>query len=82
MNNQRQLRKAKLVDLQERRETIRKKALNSCRMIMPLIDPTLAEVVDMDIASAAAAMDELVMGQAELLSLRSQIAELEEALYS
>jgi len=81
MNNHRQLKKASLVDLQERREKIRKKALNICRMIMPLIDPDLAEFADMDIASAADGTDELVMLQAELLTLDSKIAQLEEALY-
>lgn len=81
MNSNRQLMKARLSDLKEKKEKNRKKALNICRQIMPLINPALAEVVDMDIASAAAAMDELVMHQAELLSLASKIEELEEALY-
>lgn len=82
MNSHRQLKKAKLVDMQERREKFRKKALNTCRMIMPLIDPELTEIVEMDIASAEEAMAELVMQQAELLTLDSKIAQLEEALYS
>lgn len=82
MNNHRQLKKAKLVDMQERRETYRKKALNICRTIMPLIDPELTEIVEMDIASAESAMAELVMHQAELLTLDAKIAQLEEALYS
>ncbi len=81
MNQHRQLKKAQLSDLQEQREKVRKKALNTCRIIMPLIDPDLAEIVHMDIASAATAMDELVMQQAELLTLNSRIAQLEEALY-
>lgn len=81
MNSHRQLKKAKLSDLQEQREKITKKAMNTCRMIMPLIDPALSEIVDMDIASAADAMEELVMHQAELLGMKTKIAELEEALY-
>lgn len=81
MNNHRELKKIRLGDLQTEREIIRKKALNTCRRILPLIDPTLSEVVDMDISSAASAMDELVMQQAELLSLGTKIAQLEEALY-
>ena len=82
MNNHRQLQKAKLVDLSAELEKIRRKALNTCRIIAPLIDPELTELVDMDITSAATAMDELVMQQAELLSLSGKIAKLEEALYS
>jgi hypothetical protein len=81
MNHNRQLMKARLVDLQAERETRRKKALSICRQIMPLINPELAEIVEMDIASAATAMDELVMHQAELLSLTASISKLEEALY-
>jgi len=81
MNHNRQLMKGRLADLQGHRKTIAKKALNSCRTIMPLINPALAEVVDMDIAAAATAMDELVMHQAELLALNTKISQLEEGLY-
>lgn len=81
MNSDRQLMKARLGDLKEKKEVIRKEALNTCRMIRPLINPSLAEVIDMDVASAATAMDRLVMQQAELLTLNTKIAQLEEALY-
>ena len=82
MNQHRQLQKSKLHELKEQAEKARKKALRLCREISPLIDPTLQEVVEMDIAGAASAMDELVLSQAELLSLDIQIENLEEALYS
>ncbi len=81
MNQHRQMQKAKLSDLQERHEQLRRKALNTCRMIMPLVDPELSELEEMDIVSAASAMDDLVMQQAEMLSLVSKINQLEEALY-
>ncbi len=82
MNQHRQLQKAKLVDYQKKREEHRVKALGLCRMILPLIDPDLQEVEDMDIPGAAGAMDELMMRQGELLMLSSKIQRLEEALYS
>ena len=82
MNEHRMLKKSKLINMLATKEKIRRKALDTCRLIMPLIDPELTELVEMDIASAAAAMDELVMQQAELLSLSSKITQLEEALYS
>ena len=82
MSQHRQLKKAKLIDLQEEAKKMRQKALSHCRMISPLIDPSLVEIVDMDIVSAADAMDELVMLQAELLSLNMRIKTLEEELYS
>lgn len=81
MSDHRQLMKAKLGDLLGEKETLRKKAMATCRMIMPAIDPTLSEVVDMDIATAAAAMDELVVTQGKLVSVQGKITELEEALY-
>ncbi len=81
MNQHRQLKKAKLIELQDKRENTRRRALNTCRVIMPLIDPELTEIVEMEIATAATAMDDLVMQQANLLTLDSKIKTLEEALY-
>ncbi len=80
-DSNRQLMKGHLLDLREKHEKTRKQAINLCKQIMPMINPALDEVCDMDIASAAVAMDNLVMHQAELLSLKSKIAKLEEALY-
>jgi hypothetical protein len=82
MDSNRQQMKGKLADLRASKDRIRGKALQTCRVIMPMINPALAEIVDMDIPAAAEAMDELVMHQAGLLSISTQIKDLEEALYS
>jgi len=81
MNQHRQLQKAKLIDYQDALKNNREKALALCRMILPLIDPELHEVEEMDIPASSHAMDELVMRQAEILSLAAKIKRLEEALY-
>jgi len=47
-----------------------------CRAIRAEINPALKEVEDMDIASAAQQMDDLVMTQSELLSIGSKISRL------
>ena len=81
MNQNRTMMMGRLHDLKARRKAARKLAKNSCNMIMPMINPMLSPVEELDIAGAAAAMDELVMHQADLLSLGAKIRELEEALY-
>ncbi|HHL33118.1 MAG TPA: hypothetical protein ENJ30_01995 [Desulfobulbaceae bacterium] len=82
MNSNRAMMRAKLADLVEKRKITRRKARTACLNIMPMINPALEDVEKMDIVAAADLMDEIVMHQAELLSLGSQIADLEEALYS
>jgi hypothetical protein len=46
-----------------------------------LLNPSLREFGEMDIASAARHMDDLVMLQGELLGHKAKIGQLEEMLY-
>lgn len=82
MNSNRAMMRVKLADLVEKRKITRRKAMAACKQIIPMINPALEDVEKMDIVSAADLMDAIVMHQAELLSLGSQIAALEEELYS
>lgn len=51
------------------------------RDVMERINPAMVDdVVDMKVAEAAAMMDSLVVKQAEMISLREKIWELEESL--
>jgi len=81
MNKNIAMMRGKLADLTEKRKILRRKARLVCKEIPTMINPALEDVADMDIAGAASLMDELVMHQAELLSINGQIKELEESLY-
>lgn len=70
----------KLEKLKMRQASLRIEATGIAGDIPVLINPTLAEIEDLRVAVAAAKMDDLVMRQAELLRIRGQIWELEEAL--
>lgn len=70
----------KLERLKIRRTSLEIEAKGIARDIPALINPAMQEVVEMDIANAAMKMDDLVVKQGELLKLRGQIWELEEAL--
>lgn len=72
--------KVRLTESRQKQSALQLKAKGLCRSIAPLVNPVLKPVEKMEIALAASQMDELVMVQAELLSLASQIEELEEAL--
>lgn len=80
MNENTAMMKVRRMEMIERQTDLRMKAKGLCRMIAPMINPVLKDVEKMEIALAANSMDELVMIQAELLSIGGKIAELEEAL--
>ncbi len=82
MISNRVMMRAKLADLVEKRKITRRKARAACKQIIPMINPALEDVEKMDIPAAADLMDAIVMHQAELLSIGSQIDDLEEELYS
>ena len=81
MNGNRAMMRGRLVELTEKRNITRKKARLLCEQIAPMINPALEDVAEMDIAGAAALMDDLVLHQAELMSIDGKIKELEESLY-
>lgn len=72
--------KVALTEKRQHQASLQLKAKGLCRAIIPLVNPVLKPVEKMEIALAASQMDELVMVQAELLSLAARIEELEEAL--
>lgn len=80
MNQNLAMMKVRRMELVEQRTSLRLKARSLCRTIPTLINHTLEEIEDMKIAEAANAMDDLVVTQAELLSIGSKIAELEDSL--
>lgn len=80
MSSQFDLMRDKKEKLKVTRERLRVEAKGIARDIPVLISPTLTPIEKMDVAFAAAKMDELVMKQAELLGIQSQIWELEEQL--
>jgi len=80
MNENLAMMKVRKMELTERQMSLRLKAKGLCRMIPPLINPMLTKIEKMAIAEAATAMDELVVVQAERLSLAQEISDLEEAL--
>ncbi|MBU1564237.1 MAG: hypothetical protein KJ630_01245 [Proteobacteria bacterium] len=80
MDGNRALMKIKKLDLVEQQISLRLKARTLCRTIPTLINPMLTQIERMAIAEAAAAMDELVVIQAELIAVAENINDLEEAL--
>jgi hypothetical protein len=79
MNNNALMRE-KLERLKIRQTNLEIEAKALARDIPPLINPVLQDVIEMQVAVAAAKMDDLVMRQGELLKIRGQIWDLEEAL--
>lgn len=75
-----ELMREKLERLKIRQTSLRLEAKGLARDIPALINPVLTEVEEMDVARAADRMDDLVVRQAELLQIRAQIWELEEAI--
>lgn len=70
----------KLSGLKTKRTQLQMKGKGLCRSIAPAINPVLMEIEDMEIAIAAQQMDDLVMVQADLISVNAQIHDLEKAL--
>ncbi len=78
--NERLLMEGKLAEQKQKAFSLQMKGKGLCRAIVPALNPVLAEIEEMEIALAAQQMDELVMVQAELITARSHIRELEKAL--
>ena len=66
--------------LKVKRNRLRIEAKAIARDIPVLINPSLTDIEKMDVAGAASKMDELVMKQAELLGIQSQLWDLEDEL--
>lgn len=79
MNNNALMRE-KLERLKIRQVNLEIEAKGLARAIPPLINPALQNVIEMQVAVAASKMDDLIMRQGELLNIRGQIWDLEEAL--
>jgi hypothetical protein len=75
-----EMMREKLERLKIRQTSLRVEAKGIARDIPALINPTLVDLEEMDVTRAATKMDDLVVRQAELLQIRAQIWELEEAL--
>jgi hypothetical protein len=80
MSNERLMMQGKLGELKTKRTKLQIKGKGLCQSIRPLINPVMLDVEDMEIASAAQQMDDLVMVQGELLAVAGQIRDLERAL--
>ena len=80
MANERLMMQGKLAGLRNQRTQLQMKGKGLCRSIAPAINPVLLDIEEMEIALTAQQMDELVMVQAELVSVNSHIRELEKAL--
>lgn len=74
------LMKQKLARLKAKQQTLNIEGKGLARDIAPLINPTLQDVVAMDVARAATKMDELLGKQGDLISLQNDIWDLEEEL--
>lgn len=70
----------RLAELRQEAHSLRMKIEAACRTIRGELNTTLVEIEDLDIPMAAQQMDDLVMAQAELLSVNSKIARLEKEL--
>jgi len=70
----------RLAELRQEAHRLRMKIEAACRTIRGELNTTIREVEDIDIPLASQQMDELVMAQAELLSVNSKIARLEKEL--
>lgn len=80
MSTERLMMQGKLAGLKTKRTQLQMKGKGLCRSIGPAINPSLMDIEEMEIAIAAQQMDELVMVQAELISVNAHIAELEKSL--
>jgi hypothetical protein len=66
--------------LEMERASLQAEAKGLCRSITDILVPVLFEVEEMDVARAAAYMDDLVVKQAELLALQRKLWEIERAI--
>ncbi len=80
MSTERLMMQGRIGELKARRTRLQIKGKGLCKAIRPAINPVLMDIEDMEVATAAQQMDELVMVQGELLGITGQIADLEKAL--
>ena len=72
--------KIKLAQLRIEQTNLQTEAKGLCRSIRDNLAPELVEIEEMEVAKAAAYMDDLVVKQGELLSIQQKIWEVENAL--
>lgn len=80
MSSQIALLRQKLARLKAKQTTLQSEAKGFVKQMPPLVNPLLLEVEEMEIAQAANLLDHALMHQAELLSIRNKIWELEAEL--
>jgi len=80
MNTDRTLMQGKLAQKKEEFAKLKLKAEPLCNSIRTLLNPALTPVEEMEIAQAAAIMDDLVAVNIDLLDVMAGIAKLEKAL--
>lgn len=80
MSAERLMMQGKLGELERQKKKLLIKGKGLCDSIRPTINPTIQEIDEMEIASAAQQMDELVMVQGELLAVSGKIQRLEKEL--
>ena len=72
--------KVKRKQLEIDQTNLQVEAKGLCRSISEILVPELTEIEEMDVARAAAYMDDLVMKQGELLTIQQKLWEVEAAL--
>ncbi len=72
--------KIKLSQLRIDQTNLQVEAKGLCRSIGDILVPELHEIEDMEVSRAAGYMDDLMVKQAELLTIQRKIWELEAAL--
>jgi len=80
MSAERLMMQGKLGELERQKKKLLIKGKGLCDSIRPTINPTMMEIDEMEIASAAQQMDELVVVQGELIVVSRKIKDLERAL--
>lgn len=81
INTNRSLMQAKEMNLRKDLKRLKVEAGVLAEHISSNVNTALYDIEDMDIATAAAEMDRLVLVQAEILSIQTKLASLESALY-
>lgn len=78
--SERLMMEGKLIGLKREETALRYRMDGLCTLIRGMLNTALTQLEDVEVAMAAAHMDELVMVQAELLAVLAQIRKLEAAL--
>lgn len=78
--SERLMMEGKLLHLERDANALRYRMDGLCTLIRGMLNTALTSHEDMEVASSATHMDELVMAQAELLAITSRIRKLEKEL--